>query len=1147
MKGDFSHWHFDPADNLTGVHQQQGRVLLDRDWNDQTHIVTHWQTQAGRDVIGTGIAAVPVTDPDGFRVVQATVGGTAPNAFVQLQLLPGHAWVDGLLCHLSPSSPGSTSPVTRRASYLQPPVDPTPGTVTSIAPDVRDAVILEVSREELNSFQLPDRLLEPALGGPDTTERSHLRLAYRLYRLGPGETCHSIRARLRHDPAAKGRLTVGLQPTVEVPGDCPVVLGGGYTGFEHHFYRVEIAAVNAAQPPSFKWSPFNGGLVGRGRLASGPNRIVITANQAAILNSGFDRFYLEVTAYNPDLGTWETTFGADAVLNGSELSVGTVRLGAFSASTATVFFRLWSGIRPISGFTGAPGPLADGILLTFDPVTASNYSPGDFWTFPVRAGEIANPATLIDQSPPFGPVYHRASLAEITWGADRVPVTSPPDLEDCRRRFRPLARLDNCCSVRVGDGITSLGDYTRVQDAIDALPPEGGSVCILPGVYLENIVLRDRQRVTLSGCGPRTILRSPAPTGGTAAAPVILVTGGGHLAISSLAVEAHPLGAGIVIEGFRSTVDHITLDGLLVTGGREAALRARFVRHLTLRSSLLRNQRAPTTEHTVVLLGEDLHVERNTVTIEGDENELLKSPPAAFGGLHLEGGCERVRVTDNLIRFGSRRGITLGSVIAYSEKDEPLDLTITGGILYPYDPCEPSKPATGIIIVIIIKLDDGSTARLLPGPPITGLRIERNRIHSMGMDGIGVYGFFDLRGEDAFITVRDVEILDNDLRGNLKRRTEVPEGLVTYVGFGGIALADVENLTIRGNTILGNGREHTDPVCGIFVLHGEGIEITGNRILENGTPFPNDAASRIRPGHRGGIVVPFALAPTRVIDLPGDISARAPAQSGEPALALHHNVVVAPTGPALAVNAVGPVVVSGNSLTSRGVDRTALVGLLAGTVRILNLGLSNEVYLQYLAFSQIAGAAKGIDPAARPGLDDMAFGRHLANGNILFNNNQVTLDLFEAGISLALTSALLFTLDDLACDANQFEANLSDDLILCNAIVFGLSTRLTDNRFKEGINNALISALSAGLFMNTTAHNQGTHCILATGIASRLIDGPNTTLVAGIEGGSSGDPSASSCQKVLASLGTFLARSHTEAAATGRAVAPTSQAVARRS
>ena len=73
MKGDFSQRELDPHTNIIGVLQQQGRVLLDRDWNDQTHLTRHWQDEAGRDVIGPDVAAVPSTDQDSFAITAAVV------------------------------------------------------------------------------------------------------------------------------------------------------------------------------------------------------------------------------------------------------------------------------------------------------------------------------------------------------------------------------------------------------------------------------------------------------------------------------------------------------------------------------------------------------------------------------------------------------------------------------------------------------------------------------------------------------------------------------------------------------------------------------------------------------------------------------------------------------------------------------------------------------------------------------------------------------------------------------------------------------------------------------------------------------------------------------------------------------------------
>ncbi|TDI86100.1 MAG: hypothetical protein E2O78_03470, partial [Caldithrix sp.] len=220
MKGDFSKWKFDPKNNFSGVLHQQGRVLLDSDWNAQTQITTHWQDLAGRDVIGPGVAAVPANAPDSFRVQSASVD---PSNQVELTLAPGRIWADGLLTCLPGEEPDLTADVSRIATYLQPPIQDPPAEESTIGGGIRDAVILEVWRESINGFQLPDILIEPALGGPDTTERMHTALALRLFRLDEEETCKNIKDKLKDDFSQKGKLKASLQPPQVIAGDCPVV------------------------------------------------------------------------------------------------------------------------------------------------------------------------------------------------------------------------------------------------------------------------------------------------------------------------------------------------------------------------------------------------------------------------------------------------------------------------------------------------------------------------------------------------------------------------------------------------------------------------------------------------------------------------------------------------------------------------------------------------------------------------------------------------------------------------------------------------------------------------------------------------------------------------------------------------------------
>ena len=98
MKGDFSRLPDERNHNFAGVLHQQGRVLLDADWNAQTAIANGWQDTAGQDIIGAGVAAVPADQPDGFKIASTTHAAGTTN--VQLTVNPGRVWADGLLARL---------------------------------------------------------------------------------------------------------------------------------------------------------------------------------------------------------------------------------------------------------------------------------------------------------------------------------------------------------------------------------------------------------------------------------------------------------------------------------------------------------------------------------------------------------------------------------------------------------------------------------------------------------------------------------------------------------------------------------------------------------------------------------------------------------------------------------------------------------------------------------------------------------------------------------------------------------------------------------------------------------------------------------------------------------------------------------------
>ena len=1001
MRGDFSAWSKDRSQNFRGTLHQQGRVLTDRDWNAQTEIFGEWQETSARDAFGAGVAAVPAEVPNSFKVVAAE---RLSATEVELSLNMGRVWADGLLAELyrdvePPALPAGVDAI-RTATYLGPPIQDPQATLPSplpAAPNIlRDAVILEAWLEELSAFQVPELLLEPALGGPDTTERVQTAYRMRLYRMGPGDTCDSIIDALKDNFGAKGKLRVELKPTVALDGDCPVVEAGGFTGFEHRLYRIEIADTDRPSPEAyFKWSHFNGGLVGTGDFDAVNRKVTIIGNKNAILYSGLSNYYLEALDYDPAQRYWKVVYGAIATLGAD----GTISLPDPVATPGQIFkgaippappagkkrfFRLWNGIERVNTFVPALDDLPDllGVVLQFEPEGVGEYTPGDFWTFEARAGGIPNPQVLIDNLPPQGIFYHRVPLAEINWTSN---TPAPEDIEDCRLPFQPLTKLKTCCTYRVGDGVKSHGDFKKIQDAINALPKDGGEVCILPGLYVENVVLQPphNKRVILKGCGKRTVIRfAPPLEDATTIDPVIHVLYGQDVTIESLAVEAHPEGKGILLEGEELSVQNpqpekylkdIMLGGLYVHAAKNNAIKGFPAQGLTLIRSVVYIDDEQTRRPAVYLEGDDMLIERNEirvlpdrlrrVIIEGpapppqptifDEDEpattndpeVLAQFPAqeAAGGLQIGGGSERVRILNNLIINGTGNGITLGRIdlkkgdeeIPGRDPFEPVDVE--------EDCCNPDDGFEDDDEVN----EDGYTA--IAGPPLYDILIKFNRIYNMGRNGIGVASFFSM-GDEPDVT--DVEIDDFTAVGGMifvsklviiKNRIEqcmkipprdIPIKMSYLMGYGGIALAVVDTLVIRDNFILDNCVNANDPICGIFALAAIAVDISRNEISEHLLQHYEDLnATSVKQGPRGGIWIFITLGQMDLFSASSKYNKLLESKilrntSGAHAARIHHNVVSVPLGRSLTMTVFGDASILGNRFTSYGIVPVDIIKLI---------------------------------------------------------------------------------------------------------------------------------------------------------------------------------------------------------------------------
>jgi hypothetical protein len=670
----------------------------------------------------------------------------------------------------------------------------------------------------------------------------------------------------------------------------------------------------------------------------------------------------------------------------------------------------------------------------------------------------------------------------------------------------------------VGDGVHSHGQFTSINTAVQHLPAAGGKICVLPGEYNEHVLIDGLKNVIISGCGKRSHVL------GDTVDPVFHIRDSMHITIEQLFIEAPDDANGILVDATAANWNYdIMMKSLVMTATTASAIDVEAGTGVTIRDSFINMADVATEWPAIFFIGENGLIERNVIRVDaqdGIDEAFYSIAGTGLGGIQLGGFCDRVHVLENIIQGGIGQGITLGSIMVVDDQGNDTHHRVP----HPHgkDPCNPCRPGDGHVPPD----DGGNGTHLVSAGPLWEIYIERNRINYMGLDGIGVVGFWDLTLVDEMISVYGLKIADNEIRYNLQRELAQPSDVMLgSMGYGGISLADVEMLVVHHNVIEDNGFDFVQPVCGIFLLHGVGVDISDNRIRNNGARTEQGVA-QAKKGLRGGIIIVYAVVPTDMVPLSilGNTIWGMPVQNGVPALRVHDNIVNTPLGRALSVVALGPVSVQGNALGTKGVEPALdnlSSDLIAATVFIFDLGLSDEIYLQLLLYVLLANVTPSPDMVNESaaaltitgaGLDDAFFGRALADGTVMFNDNQVELDLSVSpdgtstqimssayhknaalGRSFTFSSIMIITLDDVSFQDNQCVCTLFGDIVLANAIVLGYSTRVHSNRFTEGLFLSLFSAITFGV-ANMTTHNQATRCILALPTALTTIKVPNTIL-----------------------------------------------------
>jgi hypothetical protein len=382
---------------------------------------------------------------------------------------------------------------------------------------------------------------------------------------------------------------------------------------------------------------------------------------------------------------------------------------------------------------------------------------------------------------------------------------------------------------------------------------------------------------------------------------------------------------------------------------------------------------------------------------------------------------------------------------------------------------------------------------------LTNLRIENNRIRNMGLCGIGPIGFFNLGTTQEVVTVNGLWIVANEITQCVNRTlTQYTDADTTSLGYGGICLPDVTATFIRDNLVLNTGASLADPVSGIFILHGEQVEISRNQIQD--TRNWSTADANTLTGYRAGIslvmVTPQdapAAAGTAWTTNTGTYlySKQSLYEHGAPALCIQENVVDIPLGLALVVAGLGAFSISGNHFSTGGA-RAKLE--LASSVLIFNFGTPVEFPTPVTTTAELLALIEAVNGGATTlaaiqtvlGSAETIVGA-IAPGPVLFSQNRCALhQTFEAAEATA--AIWISTFDDLGFHDNQCWMATAEGAVAIDVWLTGVTVRVTGCRFQEIPGSVIYSAVAFAL-TNIVSLNDATHALVPLGGTQSVFTG----------------------------------------------------------
>jgi hypothetical protein len=785
--------------------------------------------------------------------------------------------------------------------------------------------------------------------------------------------------------------------------------------------------------------------------------------------------------------------------------------------------------------------LENGITVGFDLSSATGgFNTGDFWTFAARTstGQVEK----LHKAASRGIHHHYARLSIVTFpnSATDCRTEWPPsagggecgccctvtvgDGVNTFGKYTSINDAINALPADIGGEVCILPGWYFENVFI-----EGRRDVVLRGcgwqTRIASAILKSTPAPAGGGAAPdHPAGAGAAKTDGPPFAAVITISRSQHVKLLAFAVEAAenevgvlidgtgkltlppPHGGGeanvpraVVIEGDRTT--DVTVEDLVIAASTVPAILADSVTLLQIARNRIAMENSASRWPAVWVSGTEIRIVHNWLGIQTGtldlewlpatvQRDLAMEPSrgssaglAHFvamnpGGIQIAGtstgaATRDVFVNENEIDVAGWNGITLGSLAILDSQGNDTG-AITGTTVEVPGPCD-----TTITLQIPTSNPGQPGSRIVAAGHLIDIQINRNRIRNTGACGIGPVGFFDPNLGPEIVAIQNLSITANAISRTLLREvTGMPQ--VLSGAFGAICIPFVEDLIVRDNVITDFGLRPGDPVCGVFILYGQIIDVSRNQVLET-RDWNFSTQEQVSPtGIRGGIVILAATPPS--FTTAGSLYANANNVAGVyaapsfvpgvPALRVEHNVVRVASGDALEAGGFGTFSIVNNHLSTAGTVRGGGVSALAQTVFILNLGIS----IEFAAFGKFSSFA--LDQPAPTSFQTGGSGT-TSNGAVTFTENMCQL---EGRITRphAFSSVMIITLDDLIFGNNQCWVDAIAATAVLDAMLVAGFVQVTSNRFQEVLGSVLASGFTAGL-LNITGQNISSHCLFATG------------------------------------------------------------------